>query len=105
MLKYPAFFSIDFVFSAIEVAFSTAAAPFACASMPGAQNNVATAAPTPTAFRNPKRFDISAASRTALFKLAEVFYIKSISAAAKSPLHSYGARLVHRQVRRNSRLP
>jgi hypothetical protein len=62
----------------MAVVFSEAAAsPFPCASMRGVQRNIATA----TAIITTKRFDISAASKFALFKLAEVFYTKSAKRA------------------------
>jgi hypothetical protein len=67
------------------VAFSGAAAsPFDCASMHGAQHNIATV----TAITDTKRFDISAASKFAFFKSAEEFYIKRRATPQNSVCYS-----------------
>jgi hypothetical protein len=55
-VKYPDIFSIDFVFSLMEVVLSALASPFACATMRGALHNIATKT------TSHKPFDISAAS-------------------------------------------
>jgi hypothetical protein len=71
MLKYPAIFSIDFVFSLIEGDFSSAvavfsavASPLPCASTRSVQGNIADA----TAITTAKRFNISPASKFTTFK-------------------------------------
>jgi hypothetical protein len=88
MLKNPDIFSIDLVLSAIEAVFSAPAAlfspavsPFACARKREAQHKVASAISPAARIIIPERFNISAASKSTIRKLAEVFYLKSATSA------------------------